>query len=1038
MVFCLLVATLQAQTTTSYYCDFEDAAEASQWVLNAGNRGKTSSNQWYLGAAGSFGIGSTQGLYIAETADTTTCGYTATNFSCYQVAYRDLTLASGTYTIQLDWKALGQTNDELLVFWTPSTTNIFSNWNAVDQSVPTWQGMTQAAHLRGKATWRSYTGTFNVGATGGRLVLMWVNKKGVASSPAAAVDNIRIYQGSTCASVSSVMYDTRTKTLSWNGSASEYDVLVYNNHTAQMTPYTGLTQTTLPLPSLTEEGMYYFYVRANCGDSLHTSDWNSCSQFVWIPGARCLDFMDLDGAKCYRGPFDDVTGSPTTTRGKVDHGYESVNSFHTIHYMPGETDPRTLNRLKTIPQGEIASVRLGNWQPNSPEGEAIEYTYAVRGGMSDIMEINYAVVMEKPGHGNDADPHFTLEILDQNGKQIGGSQQFCYKADFAAASYNPANPQGWNLIPKAQLAGVEGVSDTDILWKPWTLVSVSLRNYVGQTLTIRLTTKDCAFSAHWAYAYFTIGCRSGDLQGIACGDYETDHFDAPEGFDYRWYWEGNPSKILGTDSRFDISKTTDSIYIVDIISKTAGGCYYSLTANPNPRYPKAEIQVVDVRPRNCENKVKIQNDCRVHFFNRKTGQEMPSLETEPVEAVYWNWGDGSEVEEANYATVEHVFPATGGTFNVSVRASMSGGVCTDDTTFTVTMPNILQPGSVDTTYHKAFVPYKSKFGHTFTADRDTMYVDSAATINMYGCDAWNYEYIYFFTKVTDLLEAVVCEGDSAYFPWTGRWYHETCMDSLVIEHPEGTDTTHYFSLYVVPRLHVMMPLEMDICGRDRELRIPLDIEALGADQYAGAVATATVPLTNGHTLQLREESMTDIITLQLPHDTAWIQPDYYTVHVTVRVQPDPKAGTLVCSTDALEGELLVRYDSTVIDQKFEYVALLNPAYNYGGWSYDDIHWYVDDYELYDQRKATFLHTTAINTGMHYKAELRRTGHDKLIPTCELTYTGQRAVPLQPNTPAPVRELGTYDVTGNKTVLSGKKGLYFVVYDNHETKKVLVY
>lgn len=61
-------------------------------------------------------------------------------------------------------------------------------------------------------------------------------------------------------------------------------------------------------------------------------------------------------ATCYYGSFE----NPYKAVGVVDKGYDNIESRHTIHYVKGETDPRTENKLKTIPDGEIASVRLGN------------------------------------------------------------------------------------------------------------------------------------------------------------------------------------------------------------------------------------------------------------------------------------------------------------------------------------------------------------------------------------------------------------------------------------------------------------------------------------------------------------------------------------------------------------------------------------------------------------------------------------------------------------------------------------------------------
>lgn len=1019
ILFSLFVSTLSAQNATSFYCDFEDSTVNAQWVLNAGNKGLTSQNQWHLGDAGSFGVGSTQGLYIADEQNPSVSGYAATDFSCYQVAYCPLPLRAGTYTIQFDWKGLGQSNDEMLVFWTPGTTNIFSNWNNSDQSLPTWTGINNAIHVRGKANWQSYQGTLQVNATGGRLVVIWANKKGVPTNPAGAIDNIRIYQGTPCAAPTTVSYNMKTKELTWTGNGYLFDVLVFNSQTNSFSEYLAQTQSSLKISDLTEEGMYYFYVRSNCGDSLHTSGWKSCNQFVWIPDARCLDFMDLDGAKCYRGPFDDVTGGSGSVMHKVDHGYESVESFHTLHYVPGEKDPRTKNMLTTVPAGEIASVRLGNWRDDSSiggmgAGEAIEYTYRVKAGQSDIMEINYAVVMEKPGHNNGTDPHFTLEILDRNGKQIGGAASACFMADFAAASNNPAALVGWNELLPAQLPGVEGVGSDNIIWKPWTLISVSLRNYVGQTLTIRLTTKDCRQSAHWAYAYFTIGCRSGDLEGIACGDYSTDHFDAPEGFYYRWYWEGEPNNVLGTDSRFDITSTTDSVYVCDVISKTSGGCYYSLTANPNPRFPRAITSVKDQTPRNCENRVKFDNESRVYFINRKTGSDMPTQHTEPVESVFWNWGDGSSMEENNDEEVEHVFPITGGTFRVMTIASMSGGVCQDTAYTDVVLPNITAvPEAEEINLCRAETPtYKLPDGSVVSDDTSF----STFTKNKYGCDVEMVHHLFFRDSAQSVKDTVFCEG--GYIDFEGKKYTETGTYKVPLKTIYGCDSTMELNLTVIPTLQIGVDPVFTVCG-DGTLDIPFDIIKgrysgmkvhLGDSVYSfGVDDPISIPMYN---------ELTD----------SYLRPDLYDVTL--------EFGTADCPADPVHVKANVMYASFIMYQKHGFIGLYNSDYNTYGIEFDKKYtWYCND-ELMPNDTLAYIRVKDSDWGKKYRVDVTRKDDGKVMTSCPLTYT--YGMPQDVENIVPDEEVVAYfDIFGRcYATLPKQKGVYVVVYSKHVEKVVV--
>ena len=200
----------------------------------------------------------------------------------------------------------------------------------------------------------------------------------------------------------------------------------------------------------------------------------------------------------------------------VDYGPASIESRHTIHFDKTEVEPRTGGMAKTIPEGELASVRLGNWY-NQNQAERIEYSFKVDTINYPVLLLKYLCILEAPGHDDKANPRFKLDIL------IGGTSIDCGHADFNCNDvYNKttkqllpgAAEQGWHITSK-------DVSQTsaDIIWKEWTTVGVNLKNpeYQGKTLTVRLTTHDCTQGAHCGYAYFTLSCSDGKLKGMKCG-----------------------------------------------------------------------------------------------------------------------------------------------------------------------------------------------------------------------------------------------------------------------------------------------------------------------------------------------------------------------------------------------------------------------------------------------------------------------------------------------------------------------------------------
>ena len=670
IVVCQLLA---AQTLSSYTCDFEDAQEMQNWVINAGARGKTSINKWYVGAAGSFGLNSQNGFYISTAADTTVSTYAATTGG-FVVAYRPMTLAAGTYNLLFDWIGEGQAADAIYVCYLPATTTTNSNYgNNASVGVPSFLPA-DAVSVRGSSWWQSASGTITSNGNAGKLVVVFYYTKGTPMVPSFAIDNISIFQG-TCTVPTNVNYDGNTVSLNWAGNtAGTYDVLVFNNHAKTSTSYVGVQGTTCQLAGLTDEGMYFFYVRQYC-DSICHSPWVFTSKFVWIKGARCIDYLDLTrdnsgAAKCFWTDNSNYDSHLHDNSGQVDYGYNNELSRHTIHYEIGERDPRTGGRLKTIPEGEIASVRVnGFWVSTGYHASTVEYDYTVEAGVSDLLELKYACVLQNPNHDEDEQPRFKLEIL-RGSTTIDPCAQCDFKPGFG-------DTRSWHI---------EGTGYERVDWCDWQTITVSLRNYVGQTLKIRLTAYDCTLAGHFGYAYFTMNCKGGDLQGVACGDYNLDHFQAPDGFDYRWYAASNPSVILSDSSILQISRTDTALYLVDLITKGKSNCYYTLTANPNPRGPKARIQP-NIISANCENKVVFSNNSAVMRINRQTGREYIDT-TETITNLLWDFGDGSALVDDISKTITHQYPDSGGRFEMSAIASMSGDVCQDTFKYVIYLPNV--------------------------------------------------------------------------------------------------------------------------------------------------------------------------------------------------------------------------------------------------------------------------------------------------------------------------------------------------------------
>ncbi len=967
LVFIGLAATslLYAQV---YTCDFESATERQEWHLNPqGSRPVTLENTWYMGKPGNFGVTGSHGLYISSDADSANAVYTAAG-SMFTLAYRDMTmLTAGTYTITFDYRLGGADGAKMSVYWLPTSVKIAS-YTGVSPNYTTKQGVLIASALRGKKVWESYTGTFSIPATPGRLLFVWENSEGASiNPPSACVDNINIYSGaSTCSDVPQNVNYVRG-TVTWQGTASQYEVCIYNTFTDTFEDFHVVNGTTW-IPNPSSEGILYLYVRSVCAPGEYSA-WVYTSAFVYIKGARCIDFYDIgdnpqNTGVCYTGDFDEFIRYPNRQgqMERVDFGYDSDESMHTIHTIPNEIDPNTAKidgGLRTVPQGEIASIRLGAYT-SSGRSARIEYKYPVQAGASDLLELKYAAVLQSGGHaaslsqGSDMQPTFRLEVLDGHGKPLSSScSQFYFMPDYGATA-------NWHSDPNASYG--------KIYWCDWSTVTISLREYIGQTLTIRLTATRCSYDTHFAYAYFTLGCRSGDLQGIACGDFSTDRFVAPAGFSYRWYKESEPNKPIKNaagEVNYDtlhISVKDTAVYLLECHNIEDSTCYYTLVANPNPRFPVADVSA-KISVANCQNMVTFDNKSYVAIVNREDSSLTKSDEL--VQDVKWHWGDNTPDVNSMDSQVTHEYPATGGNFVPYIVASMSDGVC-QDTIFldTLRLANLYTP-STDTLIHRCegegyLLPSK------VTVYSDTLYEWNET--NDYGCEATNSIRVQFHQNVSSTRTEELCEG--GYVEFEGQNYTETGTYDVHLNTVYGCDSLLTLNLTILPQLRVEVPDTLIVCADMQTVYVPYE-------HFAGRMSGVAVRFSQKgvesgfdtlYTYDVRDSVLIPVPRNLRPNDyEAWI--DF---------------GAPDCPAEPVHVVVRVYYASSVIEQKNDLIALLNGQCN-GGFEWIGYQWYCDGLPM-EGATTSYIVVDDSSIGKEFYCLLTRPD-GVLLPTCPITYVG---------------------------------------------------
>lgn len=344
-----------------------------------------------------------------------------------------------------------------------------------------------------------------------------------------------------------------------------------------------------------------------------------------------------------------------------------VNGRHTIISAQG-TDPFSCGGLQMIPTGSNSSARLGN-SSTGAQGEQLRYSMNVT-PQNALFIYKYACVLEDPGHPPNAQPVFQMRLLDQNGVQIGGNcgQYTVY-----------AGQPGQNF----QTCG-------GVKWLPWTIVGVNLTTYIGQTVTIEFTTKDCDYSGHFGYAYVVADCMPLVLDLDYCFGANTINIAGPAGFQsYNWSSGQNTQAIMVP------AATALPSYTVTMQSfSNQGNCTVALTAQAIPTTVTNNFTVTQACPWSPTQ----FNSTPIILPTSINGVTLPNG---GAASWYWDFGDGSTLTGNNPAVHQnptHTY-ANPGTYTVTHIVYTQAG-CNDTISQTI---NVLPPPTINFTLNNSCI-----------------------------------------------------------------------------------------------------------------------------------------------------------------------------------------------------------------------------------------------------------------------------------------------------------------------------------------------
>ncbi len=996
----LLSLSMAAQVV--YQCDFEDETERAQWVLNDGPRADRCPNWWYMGAAANTTRDGAYGLFISDDGEHTT--YKGTT-NMYAVAVRELTLPEGDYTLFFDWLAKGRaaSGEGIWVCWVPDNVDTYTAAALRPQWVDEYKLDTV---FNSTSIWKQGKITFHADGNAHKLAFVWTNAKSPSVvPPGGCVDNISIIPVEDECPAPTKFTRTMNGTtmqVSWEGEADWYDARVYDYEAGKWQYFDRITLKRINIDGLSE-GMAQIYVRSHCGQN-GVSEYALYTPFYFLPG-RCINYLAIDDrttCTCYGT----VWNASAIVQGPFDFGYDSDQSLHTLHYVPGETDPRTDNLLKTKPDGALASVRLGNWKPNY-EISYIEYTYHVPEGEGSILKLNYATVLQDGGHEEDGQSSFTLEIKYGSGRNQRPLPNNCGKAVFHVGF---GDTKKWHQ------------SGSDVWWQDWQEVAVNLRDYAGQTITVQLMIGECAYGGHWGYAYFTLDCESAELSGLNCGeDNPTTSFTAPSGFDYEWYLPSDPSNILSREQTFTIDPMDTLLYNVDVISQANDKCYYTLDACGIPRFPVAKAEYKWHGGVNCKNAVTFYNQSYIYYKNIERWNKDARTDTvytnhEKIQEVTWDFGDG-EVVVSNADSIVHVYPATGGSFSPVVTASISGGACVDSKL--VSMIELPDVSSEEVEIH---LPKGSMYhGKVYWEPCE---FDDITTEG--GCEILSHVYIH-ETQFT--VDTSFCEG--GYYQLgderiTEAGTYKANLKSVLWPEIDSIVTLH---LDVEPTLVVTIPDTVAVCGDEPAIYFPMEVEQGRIDSVLLRFSQKAIQAGFDSVYRFGNDEEV-VITKPEDADPGWYMATFY-------------PGTPRCPAPEIPVVIQISYPSSIIAQQYGIIALLNDQYN-GGYEFSSYQWYRNG-ELIAGANESYLIVGTNDLGAQYTAVLTRTSDGVKVTACPITYNSTQSIEDIWSDGSPWM---LYDLLGRvvvplteqkKQALFVTPGVYILVRPaSHQTSRIVIH
>lgn len=954
-----LVLSAQVQMTDlPYLCDFEDDTENALWTLNPGASSANLKNLWVVSDHEAYT--GQRSMYISDDGGKTNHYTPKANIV---IAYRSMMFEEGSYDFSFDWKGTGNgENGYLKVLLTTRSAAYISSQgnssepsyfssalNCIDQDNPDTK-------LYGATRWQHFQGSFQIYPSMAnrdvKLMFVWVNTNIDIDTTSIMVDNLQLAKSAP--SYPNNLYvdcDEREANVYWSGSADSYEIL-YRSKDSDEWHSVACNEAHLQANNI-PYGAYELWI---C--SINGQDKSIYSVFptVFIYPTQCFDVLNMYNASfetyTYRNnlPSNVVrnSGSYHYATEKIDDGYQSILSRQTTHFLQDEYDERTLGGLKTVPEGEFGSIRLGNWEKWA-EWESISFKYEVSSARKSVLLLKYAIVVDDVSHPIKDQAYFSISIKDEQGQEVNtGCTDINFHTPTNEELRDPAVQKLWHK---------NSWNGSLVRWQDWFMIGLDLSDYQGQTLTVKLETHDCTQSGHFCYAYFTLRCSSAELEGIPWGENSyTTQFIAPEGFEYEWVNRNDTNTVISTEREFNVNQNDTMSYYVDCTylnqsdHNNVQECTFRLEATARPHTPHAEIGF-DWLPENCENKYQIYNKSHIDLKNQITG-DIEHRYDWTLTDYYWRQNGDSLTTLPMYKHDKDTFPITTTTNNGdTLNYSLWTGIWANDTLWedkTDTMFIVPKIGPIEklteqTVCYNGSVEFPTNSGKIRTSTG--LYYDSLKSV-ITGCDSTNILSLVVLDSIGTTIEDTICYNGSYIFGGDTltqtKSYIKVFSSALT-----GCDSVVTLKLFNAPQPRIMSSQE-EFCPEEGWIRFDAD-NLLYADFVELIMQDTTYNFSGRNNTQQLTFSSENMIS------------GNYKVTVVIH---NPW-----CDIDTDTLNFTLNLPSSIVEAKWDNVlAILNEKYN-GGYQFCSYQWYENGIPIQGATGSWYHTQETMNETSEYSVEV---------------------------------------------------------------------